>query len=99
MEKNFATQSGEPCVLDFTFISQERYSYEDPYENTGERGLCQISIKNAANSQYTVVKEYYIASSVSTKVDVAEWLSSGANSVMIRVSGEITGGDYTCLYV
>lgn len=88
--KNLAGQKGEPCFIDFTFVSQERYSYSDPYENTGERGNCQVLIKNAENAEYTLVKQYYINSNVSIKLDVAEWLTSGANSIMIKAVGEIT---------
>ena len=48
-----------PCLLDFTFISQERYSSNEPYEDTGERGMCQISVKNNINSEYVIVKDVY----------------------------------------
>ncbi|MDL2291562.1 leucine-rich repeat domain-containing protein [Bacteroides sp. OttesenSCG-928-F21] len=90
MEKNLAAQSGQPCVLDFTFISQERYSYNDPYENTGERGQCTISIKNSANAEFTDVYVFNVPSNTSQKVDVAEFLTSGANQIKIVVVGEIT---------
>lgn len=88
--KNIAAQKGEPCLLDFTFVSQERYSYDNPYENTGERGYCQILIKNTEYAEYTLVKQYHINSNVSVKLDVSEWLTSGANSIMIKAVGEIT---------
>lgn len=32
----------------------------------------------------------YIPSAVSIKVDIAEYLSSGANNVMVKVTGEVT---------
>ena len=88
--KNLSASKGDPCILDLTFVSQERYSISDPYENTGERGLLQISVKNTVNSEYVVVKEMYIPSAVSIKVDIAEYLSSGANNVMVKVTGEVT---------
>ena len=88
--KNLSASKGDPCVLDLTFVSQERYSISDPYENTGERGLLQIAVKNTVNSEYVVVKEMYIPSAVSIKVDIAEYLSSGANNVMVKVTGEVT---------
>lgn len=44
--KTLSASKDEPCVIKFKFISQERYSALDPYENTGERGLCQVSVKN-----------------------------------------------------
>lgn len=62
--KNISASKGEPCLLDFTFISQERYSSNEPYEDTGERGMCQISVKNNINSEYVIVKQLYINSSV-----------------------------------
>jgi len=89
--KSIAAQKGQPCVLDFTFVSQERYSYDAPFENTGERGLCQVFVKNSVHESYTSVKEYFINSNVSTKLDVAEYLASGANSIMLKVVGEVTG--------
>lgn len=89
--KAIAAQKGQPCILDFTFVSQERYSYDEPFENTGERGLCQVFVKNAENESYTSVKEYFINSNVSTKLDVAGYLTSGANSIMLKVVGEVTG--------
>ena len=88
--KKLSASKGDPCVLDLTFVSQERYSISDPYENTGERGLLQIAVKNTVNSEYVVVKEMYIPSAVSIKVDIAEYLSSGANNVMVKVTGEVT---------
>lgn len=88
--KNISASKGEPCYLKFTFISQERYSSKDPYENTGERGLCQISVRNSNNTEYVVVKMMYVNSATSLNVDVAEFLTSGANNVMIKITGEIT---------
>ncbi len=88
--KNISASKGEPCYLEFTFISQERYSINDPYEDTGERGFCEISIKNTVNSEYAVVKQMYISSGQRQKLDIAEYLTSGANNVMIKVTGEVT---------
>lgn len=88
--KNISASKGEPCYLEFTFISQERYSINDPYEDTGERGFCEISIKNTVNSEYAVVKQMYISSGQRQKLDIAEFLTSGANNVMIKVTGEVT---------
>ncbi|RGS33724.1 leucine-rich repeat domain-containing protein [Bacteroides cellulosilyticus] len=88
--RNISASKGESCLLKFTFISQERYGIGDDYENTGERGLCQISIKNAVNAEFTVVKQMYIQSGYSNTVDVGEFLSSGSNQIMIKVTGEIT---------
>lgn len=88
--KNVSASKGEPCYLRFTFVSQERYSSKEPYENTGEQGLCQISVRNSANADYVVVKQMYVKSATPLSVDVSEFLTSGANNVMIKVAGEIT---------
>lgn len=90
-DKSFTSQKGEPCVLNFTFISQERYSYSDPYENTGERGKCEIFIKNSVSTDYTLIKTLMVNSITATKVDIAEYLANGANSIMVKITGEVTG--------
>jgi len=88
--RNLSASKGEPCNLKFTFISQERYGIGSEYEDTGERGLCQVSIKNAVNQEFTVVKQISIQSGYANTLDVAEFLSSGSNQIMIKVTGEIT---------
>jgi len=88
--KNVTASKGEPCLLKFTFVSQERYSSKEPYENTGEQGLCQISVRKSNSSDYEVVKMIYVKSGTPLSVDVSEFLTSGTNNVMIKVTGEIT---------
>lgn len=88
--KNVSASKGEPCPLIFTFVSQERYSVGEPYEDTGERGLCQISVKNSDMGDYVVMKQMYLNSGMPFTIDVAEYLSSGANNIMIKVTGEVT---------
>ena len=88
--KNVSASKGEPCPLIFTFVSQERYSVGEPYEDTGERGLCQISVKNSDMGDYVVMKQIYLNSGMPFTIDVAEYLSSGANNIMIKVTGEVT---------
>ena len=53
--KNVAINKGDNCILDFTFVSQERYSSADRYINTEERGILHIFIKNNTYSEYTEV--------------------------------------------
>ena len=89
--KNLSAQKGEPCDINFTFVSQERYSYNDPYEDTGERGLCEISVKTSTGTSFEVVRQMYIPSGSPYTVDVSEYLTSGANQVMVKVTGEVTG--------
>lgn len=89
--KNVSASKGEPCVLKFTFVSQERYKSTEPYENTGERGLLQVSVKNTEGGDYVVVKQLYVSSATPLTLDVTEYLTSGANNIMLKVTGEVTG--------
>lgn len=89
--KNVSTQKGEPCILNFTFISQERYSYNDPYENTGERGFCQILLKSSGETAFELIKEINVNSGIPFTFDVSEYLSSGTNQIMVKITGEVTG--------
>jgi hypothetical protein len=87
---NFAAQYGAASVIDFTFISQYRDDISEPYKNTGELGMCTVMVKNNKYTDFTVVKQMEISSNVSIKLDVADWLSSGSNSIKITVKGENT---------
>lgn len=91
ISKNVAVSKGDNCLLDFTFVSQERYSSADKYTNTDERGLLQVAIKNSTYSEYTIVKQVYINSAEPTKLDITEYLTSSSNSVMLKCEGEVTG--------
>ena len=86
----FATQYGEECVLDFSFISQYRDSMDQPYKPTGELGLCTVMVKNSKYTDFTVIKQMEVSSGISIKIDVAEWLSPGSNSVKVTCKGENT---------
>lgn len=83
----FSTQYGEPCLLNFTFISQYREEQDEPYKPTGETGMCTIMIRNARYADFTVVKQTEIPSGVNTQQDVSEWLTAGANQVKITIQG------------
>lgn len=86
----FASQYGEKCILDFTFVSQYRDDISEPYKPTGELGLCTIMMKNSKFADFTVVKQMEVSSNVSIKQDIAEWLSSGSNNIKITIKGENT---------
>ena len=47
-------------------------------------------MRNGDHSDYLVVKQVYVNSASPVALDVAEFLSSGANNVMIKVTGEVT---------
>ena len=86
----FATQYGEECVIDFTFVSQYRETSNKPYKPTGEMGLCTIMIKNAKYTDFTVIRQMEVSSGVSIRQEISEFLSAGSNSVKITVKGENT---------
>lgn len=85
--------------MNFTFVSQERYADSEPYEDTGERGLLQISVRNGDHSDYLVVKQVYVNSASPVALDVAEFLSSGANNVMIKVTGRLRKSRHPLLFI
>ena len=86
----FASQYGEKCILDFSFISQYRDSINEPYKPTGELGLCTIMMKNSKFADFTVIKQMEVSSGVSIKQEVSEFLTSGSNSVKINIKGSNT---------
>ena len=86
----FATQYGEKCELDFTFISQYRDDISEPYKATGELGICTIMIKNAKYTDFTVIRQMEVSSGVSIRQEISEHLSAGSNSVKVTVKGENT---------
>jgi len=86
----FASQYGEECILDFTFMSQYRDDLSEPYKPTGELGYCTIMMKNSRYADFTTVRQMEVSSNISIKLDVAEWLSSGSNNVKITIKGQNT---------
>ena len=86
----FASQYGEKCVLDFTFVSQYRDDISEPYKPTGELGLCTVMVKNSKYADFTIVKQMEVSSGVSILQDVSEWLASGSNSIKVSITGENT---------
>lgn len=86
----FATQYGEPCVLDFTFVSQYRDDVAEPYKPTGELGVCTVMIKNAKYTDFTVITQMEVSSGIAVRQEISEHLSAGSNSVKITVKGENT---------
>lgn len=80
---------GEACYISFTFVSQQRDNSDVPFVDTGERGYCQIFARSGQN-EYKEVLNTYIDSGKETRIDVAPYLLSGENNVMIKVTGEET---------
>ena len=83
----FASQYGEACILDFTFVSQYRDDISEPYKPTGEIGVCTIQVKNSKYADFTTVNTMQVSSNASIKLDVSEWLSNGSNNFKITIAG------------
>jgi hypothetical protein len=80
--------TGEKCNIDFTFISQIKDGGN--FVDSGERGRVEISVRSENADTYVVKSQFWTNSNQSTKVDVAPYLETGANSVMVKITGEQT---------
>ena len=79
---------GAQCFIDFTFISQVKDG--NVYVDTGERGRVEISVRTETDNTYVVKNQFWVNSGVATKLDVSSYLETGANSVMVKITGEQT---------
>lgn len=87
---SFAAQQGQPCPLEFTFISRFRDSFDQPYRPTGETALADIYIKNSKNTDFTLISRMQVMSAQKVSIDVAEHLAPGLNSIKVAARGENT---------
>ena len=87
---SFAAQQGQPCTLEFTFISRYRESFDEPYRPTGETAAVTVYLKNSKNTEYTVIKQMQVMSGQKLTEDVAEYLAPGLNSIKVAARGENT---------
>ena len=79
---------GAQCFIDFTFISQVKDG--NVYVDTGERGRVEISVRSETDNTYVVKNQFWVNSGAATKLDVSSYLETGANSVMVKITGEQT---------
>lgn len=79
---------GAQCFIDFTFVSQVKDG--NVYVDTGERGRVEISVRTETDNTYVVKNQFWVNSGVATKLDVSSYLETGANSVMVKITGEQT---------
>ena len=79
---------GASCFIDFTFVSQVKDDFT--YIDTGERGRVEISVRAESNEAYVVKRQFWVNSGIATRVDVSAYLETGANSVMVKITGEQT---------
>ncbi len=87
--RNLTASLGRPCEVKFTYRSQMRDGLSE-WENTGETANLKMYIKNASNAEFTLVREMKVTADLPVSVNVAEYLASGANQLMLEATGEIS---------
>ena len=88
--RTFATSVGKPCYIKFTFQSQIKQNPDLPYEDTMERGFVEVFTRLSGREYGDPVMSFYCVSGEMTTIDVSQYLVSGDNDVMIRITGETT---------
>lgn len=87
--RNLTASLGRPCEVKFTYRSQMRDGLSE-WENTGETANLKMYIKNAVNAEFTLVREMKVTADLPVSVNVAEYLASGSNQLMLEATGEIS---------
>lgn len=82
------SSKGDACYINFTFISQTKDGRN--FVDTGERGRVEISVRTENADTFVVKRQFWVNSNVATQVDVSPYLETGANSVMVKITGEQT---------
>ena len=88
--RNLYASKGNPCYINFTFTSKSRADINDTWVDTGERGRVEISVRPETADTFEVKNQFWTNSNISVKLDVSNYLETGANSVMVKVTGEQT---------
>lgn len=88
--RNIVASKGDPCNVEFTFVSQQKDVADEEYSDTGERGYCEVSIRTGTSTTFEVIKEYYVQSNVPQIIDVAKYLGTGTNQIKVKITGELT---------
>lgn len=88
--RNLYASKGNPCYINFTFTSKSRADINDTWVDTGERGRVEISVRPETADTFVVKNQFWTNSNTSVKLDVSNYLETGANSVMVKVTGEQT---------
>ena len=88
--RSLYASKGAECFINFTFTSKSRGDTNDVWMDTGERGRVEISVRPESASDFVVKRQFWINSNTATKVDISSYLETGANSVMVKITGEQT---------
>ena len=85
-----ASKSAGECAIKFMFVSRTKDVGQADYADTGEWGTYEIFAK-AGDGTFVSKARGRCQSNTITTVDVFKYLESGQNSIMVKITGEVTG--------
>ena len=85
-----ASKSAGECQIRFMFVSRTKDVGQSDYADTGEWGTYEIFAK-AGDGTFVSKARGRCQSNTITTVDVFKYLESGQNSIMVKITGEVTG--------
>ena len=85
-----ASKSASECQIRFMFVSRTKDVGQADYVDSGEWGTYEIFAK-AGDGTFVSKARGRCQSNTITTVDVFKYLESGQNSIMVKITGEVTG--------
>ena len=85
-----ASKSAGECQIRFMFVSRTKDVGQANYVDSGEWGTYEIFAK-AGDGTFVSKARGRCQSNTITTVDVFKYLESGQNSIMVKITGEVTG--------
>ena len=85
-----ASKSAGECQIRFMFVSRTKDVGQADYADTGEWGTYEIFAK-AGDGTFVSKARGRCQSNTITTVEVFKYLESGQNSIMVKITGEVTG--------
>ena len=85
-----ASKSAGECQIRFMFVSRTKDVGQADYADTGEWGTYEIFSKAGDGTFVSKVRGRCQSNTITT-VDVFKYLESGQNSIMVKITGEVTG--------
>lgn len=85
-----ASKTSGECKVKFMFISRSKDVGQTDYADTGEWGTYELFAKAGDGTFVSKVRGRCQSNTITT-VDVFNFLESGQNSIMIKITGEVTG--------
>lgn len=85
-----ASKSAGECQIRFMFVSRTKDVGQADYVDSGEWGTYEIFAK-AGDGTFVSKARGRCQSNTITTVDVFKYLESGQNSIMVKITGEVTG--------